>query len=425
MIPLFALFISLLMAATNITDMSNAPRADFPPGSHNLMAILNTLPSSNFQSIEENWGIAVDSAFWAGILYEGQSSDGKFKTDSCDWTAGMLVFSRRFESGVDRFILKVYVNQGSEVLLWSEESVHDGKLESLVRLWDLGPGASWKDCTPKRLGKPMLPDLYPGLEIEADMPLQAHYRFKSDQVVFGCAVQEFPIDIHEQMLDLLQIPELRYKFERGRFVEESYQISQIESYFYGMPDAILEPLTSYLGIEALSREQFNPSFRKWVFQDSEYFRDRVLAPANGYLAFGTNTDGGGKFFSMTYWKQSNGEHLVGIVITDWSLCCAVGTLRFFRPSDKGWLEVTDEVSPSLALGDLPWLKGKHNLSGEELELQAFDINLPQKGKDIRLSLDIEILEDAFPEGLKAKGIDGPETYKEHILKWQDGKFDFL
>jgi hypothetical protein len=146
------------------------------------------------------------------------------------------------------------------------------------------------------------------------------------------------------------------QLKNGRFVKQSYEISQIESYFYRLPDNILQPLISYLGITPPGPGQLNPSFRKMILQGSDRARDRIIDPAKGYLSIATNTDGGGKIFAMTYWKQSNGDHLVGIVTTDWSLKCDSGILRFLRlrsgqalrPLDKGWEDVTDEVAPSLA-----------------------------------------------------------------------------
>lgn len=422
---LFALLISILIAANNILNMAKASTTDSPPGSHNLMAILNALPPSNFQHLEEDWGIAADSSFWAGILDESQGQSGQFKTDSCDANSGFLAFSDYSESGYDRFILKIFVDQGYEVLLWAEEANHDGNLKSRVRLWDRGPNGGWKDCTLGRIGKPMLTDLFPGLEIEEDIPLAAHYRFESDQLVFSSPAIEFPMEVHQQMLNLVEVPEFQYKFKKGGFVKQSYEISPIESYFYRLPDEVLQPLISYLGMAKLGSGQLNPSFRKTILEGSDRFRDRVLDPANGYLSFATNTDGGGKAFAMTYWKQSNGEHLVGVVITDWSLSIESGVLRFFRPLDKGWVDVTHEVSPSLALGDLPWLKGKNHLSGDELEIQAFNISLPRKGKDIRLFLDINTLEDAFLEDVKSKGMDDPGNFEERVLRWEDGKFEFV
>jgi hypothetical protein len=423
MIQLFTLLITILIAAYIIPDMAKASTTDPTSGSQHLMAILNALPSSNFQHLEEDGGIAVDSAFWAGILYEGKS--GKFKTDSIDENSGFLAFSDHSESGFDRFILKVYAERGLEVVLWSEEAKHDGSLESRVRLWDRGLSGEWKDCTFRRMGKPMLTNLYPALEIEEDIPLQAHYRFEADQLAFSTPALEFSAEVHQQMLRLVEFPELHYQFKNGRFVKQPYEISQIESYFYRLPDDILLPLISYLGIALPSPGQINPSFRKMMLHDSDRFRDRALDPANGYLALGTNTDGGGKFFAMTYWKQSSGEHLVGVVTTDWSLSCESGILRFLRPLDKGWEDVTDEVAPSLALGDLPWLTGKNSLSGDELKIQAFDISLPREGKDIRLVLDICTLEDALHVDVKTKGIGYAGNFEERVLSWQDGVFEFV
>jgi hypothetical protein len=64
------------------------------------------------------------------------------------------------------------------------------------------------------------------------------------------------------------------------------------------------------------------------------------------------------------------------------------------------------------------------LSGDDLGVQGFDISLPREGEDIRLSLDICTLEDALLEDVTSKGIDDPENFEEHVLRWEDGRFEF-
>lgn len=402
--------------------MAKPSTTDPSPGSHHLMAILNALPSSNFHQLEEAGSMAADASFWAGIVHEGQC--GPFNTDSCDENAGFLAFSKHSESGFDRFVLKVYLNRGSEVVLWAEEASHAGSRESTVRLWDRGLAGEWKDCTFGRMGRPRLSNLYPGLEIEEDLPLQARYLPETDQVVFASPAREFPAEVHQQMLNLVAVPELHCQFRNGRFAKQPQEISEIESLFYRLPDAILQPLIAYLGIAPPAPHQLNPSFRKMLLHDSDHFRDQVIDPSNGYLSIATNTDGAGKTLSMTFWEQSKGECLVGVVLTDWSLSCESGILRFLRPLDKGWADVTDEVAPSLALGDLPWLKGKSSLSGDELKIQAFDISLPREGDDIRLWLDRNTLEDALLADVEAKGIGDVENFAERVLRWDGVRFGF-
>lgn len=413
---------AFLLAAFCFFLMAKASTTDPPPGSHNLLALLTALPADNFHALEAVGGVAVDSAFWAGLLTAGKSPTGRFRTDACDPTAGLLAFSKRSESGVDRFVLKVYVDRGAELVLWAEAGLHDERLRSRIRIWDRNPRGEWQDCTAERIGTPRLTDLYPALATLDDFPLMAHYRYESDEVAFSIPVQEFPAEVHRQMLTQVEVPELRYQFAGGRFVRQPSAISQIEAYFYRLPDSILAPLLAYIGIASPGPGQLNPSFRQRILHRSERLRDRVFDPANGYLSFGTNSDGGGQTFAMAYWKQANGPHLVGIVLSDWSSCCTAGTLRFLRPSAQGWTDVTDAVAPSLALGDLPWLKGKSRLSAEERKLQAFEIALPRKGKDIRLKLDINTVEDELGEALGEEGIGDRENYVERVLVWREGTF---
>lgn len=123
-------------------------------------------------------------------------------------------------------------------------------------------------------------------------------------------------------------------------------------------------------------------------------RDAVVDEKNGFLRFGSNGDGEGDIFTMTFWKCSDGSKLVGVAIEHWSnVANDTSHISFWRARDGKLTEVTAEILPDLTLA------GFFDKHADKVKLASADgfrwwWKLPQKGTTVRLEApSLELLDE--------------------------------
>lgn len=207
-------------------------------------------------------------------------------------------------------------------------------------------------------------------------------------------------------------------------------LSRIERFFLEVPDQVFGDLRAY-GLKDLEGEVDFPRERRLECLthgslSEAYERNLPLYvyekdPKSGFLALSTPGDGGGCSMEMTYWNCPEGGRLLAITSTEWGMCCEDSEIWLYRIIDGEWEEVSGQLFPLFTWSDF---------YPEELdtEVQAsfppdlpLVIRLPQKGKDIQVSLDIGSLEYSMnQENFQRYGTKMEANY---LLKWNNCSFD--
>ena len=79
-------------------------------------------------------------------------------------------------------------------------------------------------------------------------------------------------------------------------------------------------------------------------------RNVVIDHQHGFITFGSNTDGEGDVFTLSFWKCDDGTRLVGITIDHWSTSTSdTSHVSFWRKAGERMLDVTDSFLPVIPL----------------------------------------------------------------------------
>lgn len=157
--------------------------------------------------------------------------------------------------------------------------------------------------------------------------------------------------------------------------------------------------------------------------DEQFLKDRLdtLDIRNGYMTVYFDGEGESNGTEYVYWNLSDGRKLLGVNEITYDFIGNTFTSFFeFKAFNENRWEPFD-------IGDLADLKNKS--TGDDLQSTAlmdkifpgdeiaqvvdFKLELPQKGKDIELTL------------MRASGDEGMEEMKTVWLKFNDGKFEYL
>lgn len=123
-------------------------------------------------------------------------------------------------------------------------------------------------------------------------------------------------------------------------------------------------------------------------------RDFALDERNGFLRFGSESDGEGTVFTMALWKCTDGSKLAGAAIEHWSnVTNETAHITFWRVRDGKLADVTAEMLPEVTLAK--FYEG-HADKVRTAAAEGFRWwwKLPQKGTTIRIEApSLENLDD--------------------------------
>lgn len=79
-------------------------------------------------------------------------------------------------------------------------------------------------------------------------------------------------------------------------------------------------------------------------------RNVVIDRQHGFITFGSNTDGEGDVFTLSFWKCDDGTRLVGVTIDHWSSSTSdTAHVSFWRKSGEHVRDVTESFVPAIPL----------------------------------------------------------------------------
>jgi hypothetical protein len=198
----------------------------------------------------------------------------------------------------------------------------------------------------------------------------------------------------------------------------------IKDYFLMLPDIN----TRYGNLDKESK-------KKLLDNKNSEFRINTINIKNGFMSFSTTGDGEGANFEITYYNLKNKKKLVVINNTEWVMCCESSNYSFYHISGNNVESVSSKkILPDFNLKD--FLKENKNnpkidllIKNKKLVDNYYVIKLPQKGKDITVSINwgslIYPFEGTSDEKDKEtlKFINSLEKdLKPLILKFKDGRF---
>lgn len=123
-------------------------------------------------------------------------------------------------------------------------------------------------------------------------------------------------------------------------------------------------------------------------------RDFALDERNGFLRFGSETDGEGTVFTMALWKCADGSKLAGAAIEHWSnVTNETAQITFWRLRDGKLADVTAEMLPDVTLAKF-YEGHADKVRAAAKEGFRWWWKLPQKGTTIRIEApSLENLDD--------------------------------
>lgn len=123
-------------------------------------------------------------------------------------------------------------------------------------------------------------------------------------------------------------------------------------------------------------------------------RDVVVDGKNGFLRFGSNGDGEGTIFTMTFWKCADGSKLVAAAIERWTnVANDTPAIVFWRVKDGGFKEVTKDILPDITLKNF-YDKHANIVKAASADGFRWWWKLPQKGTTIRIEApSLELLDE--------------------------------
>ncbi|MCP4439060.1 MAG: hypothetical protein GY810_08975 [Aureispira sp.] len=189
---------------------------------------------------------------------------------------------------------------------------------------------------------------------------------------------------------------------------------------------LLSPHIAWNGLElsttekkeflAVYEEGQEADYTKKVSFDKMYFAIEALDNPNGYLTFSVlheieNDADWGESAELTYWKKENGNILLAVNRTmqgTWS----VGELSFFEFDGEKWT-APDFDLPEILAGDVFKEKTDNEYLPDFDEVfDSYLYNLPRKGKNIEVFVNIEPIE----------GDEANLKFKEFELVWKEEQF---
>ena len=136
-------------------------------------------------------------------------------------------------------------------------------------------------------------------------------------------------------------------------------------------------------------------------------RNAVIDRQHGYLIFGSNTDGEGDVFTLSFWKCDDGSKLVGVTIEHWGTSTSDTIhVSFWRKTGERMRDVTDSFIPVIPLAKF-YDKQPALVKAAAADGFHWRWMLPQRGTTIRVEApSLQLLDEYAGLGDPAHAYEG-------------------